>query len=211
MEIEKETIQAGTPIPTPIRSPKKTNVRMIVGMGLLTAIVVVLQMLASQIKFGPFSITLCLAPIAVGAALYGRLSGAWLGFVFSMVVMFTDTALFMAINPMGTIITVILKGTLAGLAAGIIYKPLSKKSDLLATLVSCVVVPLVNKLVFVGGCALFFYDTMVEWAAGAGASNVVFYMFIGMTGLNFPVELAVNLILSAAIVRIVQMGRKQLV
>ena len=127
-----------------------------------------------------------------------------------MVVMFTDTALFMAINPFGTIVTVILKGTLAGLVAGLIYKPLAKKSDVLATVVSCIVVPLVNKLIFVGGCALFFYDTMVEWAASANAANVVFYMFIGMTGLNFPVELAVNLILSTAIVRIVQIGRKQL-
>ena len=96
----------------------KTNVYTIVGLGLLTAIVVVLQIFASNIKIGGlFSITLCLAPIAVGAALYGWKGGVWLGFAFGLVVMFTDTALFFPLNPFGTIVTVMLKGMLAGLAA----------------------------------------------------------------------------------------------
>ena len=61
---------------------KKFNVQTLVGMGILTAIVIVLQGLASAIRFGPFSITLVLAPIIIGAALYGWKAGAWLGFVF---------------------------------------------------------------------------------------------------------------------------------
>ena len=183
---------------------------MIVGMGLLTAIVVVLQILASNIRLGMFTITLCLAPISVGAALYGWLAGVWLGFAFGMVVMFTDTAFFMAINPFGTIVTVMLKGMLAGLAAGLLFKPLSKKSDTLAAVVCGIVVPLVNKLVFLLGCSVFFLDTIRGWSVDNGYGNVVTYMLFGMTGLNFPVELGVNLILSTAIVRIVQVGRKQL-
>lgn len=189
---------------------KKANIRMIVGMGLLTAIVVVLQILASNIRLGMFTITLCLAPIAVGAALYGWLAGVWLGFAFGMVVMFTDTAFFMAINPFGTIVTVMLKGMLAGLAAGLLFKPLSKKSDTLAAVICGIVVPLVNKLVFLLGCSVFFLDTIRGLSVDNGYGNVVTYMLFGMTGLNFPVELGVNLILSTAIVRIVQVGRKQL-
>ena len=47
-----------------------------VGVGLFTAIVVVLQFLGGGIRFGMFSISLVLVPIVVGAALYGWRSGA---------------------------------------------------------------------------------------------------------------------------------------
>lgn len=190
----------------------KFSVYTIVGLGLLTAIVVVLQLFASQIKIGGmFSITLCLAPIAIGAALYGWKGGVWLGFAFGLVVMFTDTTLFFPINPAGTIITVMAKGMLAGLAAGLLFKPLSKKSDIFAVIVCGIVVPLVNKAIFVAGCAVFFLDTVKTWASGAEATSLVAYLFFGMTGFNFLVELGVNLVLSTAIVRIIQIGRKKLV
>lgn len=190
----------------------KFSVYTIVGLGLLTAIVVVLQLFASQIRIGGlFSITLCLAPIAIGAALYGWKGGVWLGFAFGLVVMFTDTALFFPINPAGTIITVMAKGMLAGLAAGLLFKPLAKKSDLFAVIVCGIIVPLVNKAIFVAGCAVFFLDTVKSWASSAEATSVVAYLFFGMTGFNFLVELGVNLVLSTAIVRIIQLGRKKLV
>ena len=53
------------------------------GLALVTAIVAVLQVVASFIKFGPFTITLALAPILIGAALYGPKAGAYLGGVFA--------------------------------------------------------------------------------------------------------------------------------
>ena len=84
---------------------KKFNVQTLVGMGILTAIVIVLQGLASAIRFGPFSITLVLAPIIIGAAFYGWKAGAWLGFVFGVMVLLTDAGAFLAINVPGTIIT----------------------------------------------------------------------------------------------------------
>ena len=81
-----------------------------VGIGLLTAIIIVLQVFSISIRFGVFDITLVLTPIIVGAALYGWATGAWLGFVFGMVVLFTDAGAFLAINVPGTIITVLAKG-----------------------------------------------------------------------------------------------------
>ncbi len=56
----------------------------IVGIGIFTAIVVVLQLLGSFIRFGTFSISLVLIPIVVGAALYGIGAGAWLGLAFGI-------------------------------------------------------------------------------------------------------------------------------
>ena len=102
----------------------KIKTQTIVGLGLLTAIVVVLQAFALSIRFGVFTITLVLAPIIVGAALYKWRAGAWLGFVFGVVVLLTDAGAFLAVNIPGTIITCIAKGVLAGIVAGVIYKAL---------------------------------------------------------------------------------------
>ena len=108
---------------------KRLDTRTLTGMALLTAVVVILQLLGAFVRFGPFSISLVLIPIVIGAALYGVWAGAWLGFVFGMVVLFQpDTGVFLTISPLGTILVVLLKGALAGLCAGLVYKALSQRS-----------------------------------------------------------------------------------
>lgn len=180
----------------------------IAGLGLLTAIVVVLQLVASTIKFGPFSITLCLAPIIIGAALYGWKSGAWLGFVFSVLVLLTDAGAFLAVNVPGTIITVILKGTLCGLVAGLVYALLQKINTLLAVIVAGIAAPITNTGLFLLGCLVFFMPTINEWAAGAGFPSAGKFLIVGMVGINFIVELAVNMVLAAVIVQIIKIAKK---
>ncbi len=187
---------------------KKFNTKALVGLGLLTAIVVVLQAMAISIRFGVFAITLTLVPIVVGAALYGWKAGAWLGFVFGVVVLFTDAGAFLAVNVPGTIVTCILKGTLAGLCAGAVYKLISKKNKIAAVISAGVVSPVVNTGIFLLGCVLFFMGTIEEWAAGAGFENAGAYMVTAFVGLNFVVELAINLVLSSAIVAIIEYGIK---
>ena len=184
---------------------KSKQIMTLVGMGILTAIVIVLQMVASAIHFGPFSITLVLAPIIIGAALYGPGAGAWLGTVFGAMVLLTgDAAAFLAVNVPGTICTCILKGLLAGLAAGAVYKLLEKKNQLASVVTAGIVCPVVNTGVFLLGCLVFFMDTVKEWGAGAGYENVGAYFLFGFVGLNFVIELAINLVLSTAIVRILK-------
>ncbi|MBQ8825818.1 MAG: ECF transporter S component [Oscillospiraceae bacterium] len=182
--------------------------RTLVGTGILTAIVVVLQAMSAPIRFGPFSVTLVLIPIVVGAALYGFKSGAWLGAVFGVVVLMTDAAAFLAVNVPGTIVTCILKGALAGLAAGLVYKALEGKNRWAAVITAAVVCPIVNTGVFLLGCSVFFIDTINEWAAGAGFESAGAYMIFGMVGLNFVIEAAVNIILSSVIVRILNIIKK---
>lgn len=189
---------------------KGVNVQALVGLGLLTAIVVVLQGLAVGIRFGMFNITFVLVPIVVGAALYGWKAGAWLGFVFGVVVLFTDAGAFLAISVPGTIVTVLAKGILAGTVAGLVYKLISKKNEIVATLSAAVVSPVVNTGIFLLGCAVFFYDTISAWAEGAGFANVGAYMILGLVGINFVVEMAINLVLSSAIVTIVNIARKHI-
>lgn len=66
-------------------STEKT--RRLVGLSIFTALVIVLQLVATFVKIGSFPVTLTLVPIVVGAALYGPRAGAWLGFVFGAVVL----------------------------------------------------------------------------------------------------------------------------
>ena len=178
----------------------------LVGTALLTAIVVVLQIVSGAIKVGTFSISLVLMPIVVGAALFGIWSGAWLGLVFGVMVMATgDAALFLAVNVPGTIITVLAKGILAGLAAGAVYKLLEKKNKYVATLLASIASPVVNTGVFLIGCAVFFMDTI---KSRAGDAPIFKYMIVGLVGFNFILELAINLVLNPVIVRIVDIGKK---
>lgn len=177
-------------------------------LALLTAIVVVLQALAISIRFGIFTITLVLAPIIVGAALYGAAAGAWLGFVFGVVVVLTDAGPFLAVSVIGTIITCICKGVLSGLAAGAVYRLLEKKNSLLASVCAGICAPVVNTGVFLIGCRLFFYDTVAAWGAAVGFENTALYMIVSFVGVNFLVELGINLVLSSAIVQIIRAGRK---
>lgn len=186
---------------------KNTKTQKIVGIGLFTAIIVALQLLAASIKFGPFSITLVLAPIVIGAALYGIGAGAWLGAAFGVSVLISgDSAAFMTINPAGTVVTVLLKGMLAGLVAGLIYKALEKKNKTVAVVLAGIACPIVNTGIFLAGCYLFFQEWLVSVFGTTGFATVV----TGLVSVNFAVELGINMVLASVIVRIIDIGKKQL-
>ena len=188
---------------------KRFNTRKLTGLALLTAIVVILQFLGAFIRFGPFSISLVLIPIVVGAALYGVLAGAWLGFVFGLVVLLSgDAAAFLVISPIGTILVVLLKGALAGLCAGAVYKALSERNETVAVIVAAIVAPVVNTGIFLLGCLVFFLPTVTEWGQAMGFESVGKYMILGLVGGNFLFELLFNVILSPVIVRLIRLGKK---
>ena len=186
---------------------KNTKTQKIVGIGLFTAIIVALQLLAASIKFGPFSITLVLAPIVIGAALYGIGAGAWLGLAFGVSVLISgDAAAFMTINPAGTVATVLLKGVLAGIVAGLIYKALESKNKTVAVVLAGIACPIVNTCVFLIGCYLFFQEWLVSVFGTTGFATVV----TGLVSINFAVELGINMVLASVIVRVIDIGKKQL-
>lgn len=185
----------------------KTKTQKVVGMGLFTAIIVALQMLASAIKFGPFSITLVLAPIVIGAALYGIGAGAWLGLTFGVTVLISgDAAAFLTINPIGTVLTVIAKGMVAGIVAAVIYKAIEKKNKTVAVVAAGIACPIVNTGIFLIGCYLFFQEWLIAVFGTTGFATVI----TGLVSVNFAVELGINMLLASVIVRIIDLGKKQL-
>lgn len=187
----------------------RTRVRNLILLAVFTALVIVLSFI--KIPLGPFSVTLTLPVIVIGGAICGVWAGAWLGTVFSvMVFVVGDAAAFLAINIPATILVVMLKGTIAGLAAAVAYRALHQNNKtLLATITAAITAPIVNTGIFSVGCLLFFFDTIKAWGLGDGFTNGFSYLILGMIGLNFLVELAVNLVLSPVIIRLVDIIAKK--
>ena len=177
-----------------------------VGIAMLSAIVVVLQVVFGKVTIGPASINPVLVPVVIGAAVYGWTAGGILGFVSGVAILLTGAAnAFLAFHAAGTVIVVLLKGTLSGLVAGLVYKLLANKNSLWAVIAAAAVCPIINTGIFLVGCRVFFWELVSGWAGGA---NTVVFMFTGLAGINFLVELGLNLILSPTITRLIKIGSK---
>lgn len=178
----------------------------------LTAIVVILQIMAilTRAILPVFAINLVLIPIVIGAAIGGVSVGAWLGFISGVAILISgDATAFLSISIAGTLITVLLKGTASGFAAAGAYKLFEKKNKYFAVFVSALVCPIVNTGIFVIGCLTFFMDTIRSWGVGLGYENAFAYIFLGMIGINFIIEVALNLILSPAVIRLLEIKDKK--
>ena len=186
------------------KSLKKTKV--LVGMAIFTALVVVLQEMAGMIKIGPFSPSLVLIPMVIGAAVYGVKAGAWLGLVFGVIVLaacITGTDVggnaMWLFNPAVTAIICIGKGVAAGSLSGLTYRALRHKNQLLAAVAAAVVCPVVNTGLFCIGAVAVFRPLLEQWSGG---TDLLSYVFLVLIGLNFLVEMGINVVLSPVVVRI---------
>ena len=186
----------------------------LVQIALVTAIVIVFQLLGSFIHFGTFSISLVLVPIVFGAILYGPFAGAWLGMVFGVTVLLSgDASLFLGFSPLWTIVTVLLKGIFAGFASGAVYKIISAKHKYLAIIISAIVCPVVNTGIFILGCFTFFYNYLPDIGSAIGLPDIInpfTFVITVLVGLNFVFELVLNVALAPAIIKLVDLGRKYL-
>jgi uncharacterized membrane protein len=183
--------------------------KMVLG-AILTALVIVLQALATFTTFfGPFSTALALIPIVIVAALCGPAVAAWLGFVFGAVVIFTGGAdAFLSFSIIGTILTVLGKGTACGFVAGIVNKLLKKVSKTLAVFVAALVCPIVNTGVFLLGSAIFFLPYAEPIATKFGMDDKGFGLFVALAFGNFIFEIGMSAVLCPAIHRIVNLKNR---
>ena len=177
---------------------RNAKIKQMVGIALLMAVVVVLQLLGSFIKFGPVEVSLVLLPIVIGAAVYGPVAGAILGATFGAVVLAQPgTVFFYDMSVFGTVFVVMVKGALSGWLAGLTYKALTKKSPMLAVILCAIVCPVVNTGIFFLGCMTFFYEDLALMG-----ENVALLVITSFIGLNFVAELLVNVLCCPVIVRL---------
>ena len=194
------------------KANKKVNTYRLTALGILTAIIIVLQIFSTFVKFGPFSITLALIPIVIGAAIYGAGAGAYLGGVFGVVVLLMcifgadiGGAMVWNANPAICAVLVILKGALAGFEAGVHYRALESGNKIVATVTAAFVAPLVNTGIFILGMMIFYRDILAAWSGG---SDVLYYIIFTMTGVNFLIELGTNMVLCPVVIKIMDAVKK---
>ena len=180
---------------------KKFDTKELTVLGILTAIVIVLQT-TIHIRFGMFSISTVLVPIVIGSALYGVFAGAWLGLVFGIAVLLSgDAAFFLGMTIPGTIFTVLAKGVLSGIVSALIYRKLEWKNPKAAVLCAAVAAPVVNTAAFILLVRIIFSRFAPEYGS--------IFTIIGMVvGLNFVVELIINVVLSSAMVFLIRYARR---
>lgn len=187
---------------------RNTKLVRLVFLALLTATVIIFQLLGNFINLGITSVSLVLVPVVLGAVILGSREGCFLGAVSGAVILLSGTAAaFFTLNPIGTVIVVMLKGAASGLLAGLVYKLLVKINKVLASIVAAIVCPVVNTGIYVLGC-LTVFKPFLETNFGFEGGNVLIFVFVTMVGLNFPFELLLNVVLSPAIIRLSDLGAK---
>lgn len=178
-------------------------------LGVLTAIIVVLQIFGSYFKIGTISLSFVLVPIVIGGILTGVIGGTILGFIFGVITLVMGvvgadqfTFILFSDHPFLTILTCVIKGSAAGFMSGFVYKLLKDKNLTLSTFAASAVAPIVNTGLFIVG-AFCMADTLNSNFV-AENSNVVYFIFIGCAGINFLIELAINLVLAPSVYKIIK-------
>ena len=178
-------------------------------LGVLTAIIVVLQIFGSYFKIGTISLSFVLVPIVIGGILTGVIGGTILGFIFGVITLVMGivgadqfTFILFSDHPFLTILTCVIKGSAAGFMSGFVYKLLKDKNLTFSTFAASAVAPIVNTGLFIVG-AFCMADTLNSNFV-AENSNVVYFIFIGCAGINFLIELAINLVLAPSVCKIIK-------
>ena len=193
-----------------------------VQLAMLVALIFVMQYIgtlaSTPLRAIGIEFSFVLIPIVVGAFLLGPIEGAVLGLVFGiMTVVLTVTApgtmtfILFEDSPVLYCLVAIVKAVAAGLGSGLIYKGLDKlfkgKNIYLKTVLASATAPIINTGIFLLGMVCFFSGTISEkWAGGQN----VFVFLVTLIWVNFLVEFGINIILSPAIVRVVDVVGKKI-
>ncbi len=181
------------------------KIKRMMGLSIIGSIVAALSLI--KIPLGQFSITLALIPLVVGSILYGPKGGIFLGFIMGLVVLLMDAQFFYALNPIGTIIVVLLKSILTGLIVGLVYNLIKNKNKKLAIIIATLIAPIINTSVFFIGCLVFFYKPILGFATDAGV-NAIMYIIVYYIGINFIIEFFINIVLSPTVVYLINVVSK---
>ncbi len=191
----------------------------IAAIGVLTAFVVLLQAGLGAIKVGATSFSLVLIPIVLGSCILGPLVGAFLGFVFSLIVFLYGvtgadgfTFIMFGANPFATILIIFTKGILAGLVPGLLFKAIAKRTEKVGVVVAALSAPIVNTAIFVLFTLIFGRSYAAAFVANGfieDATSLVYFLFIGCAGINFIVEFCVNLVAIPLFYAVIGVVRKK--
>lgn len=183
------------------------KIRRMAGMAILIAVAIILQFIATYVKFGPLEINLGLIAIAIGGFLYGPLYGMIIGVVVGVVICVSPATiqffmLFDTVHPwISIIITIVLclaKTGIAGLVSGYVFKVLKKFNFTFASIASTLLIPIINTGIFIVGVLVYFLPIY----GNAGG------LFAAIFTTNLLVEVCIVSILSPVIAYLVRILSK---
>ena len=193
---------------------RKEMVHKITITGLMLAVVIILQFLIGSIKIGVVNFTFVLVPIVIGGLVAGKLVGAILGFSFGLITFIMGlvgldpfTLFLISENPFMTAIICLGKGTACGFVPALVFSLLKNKNVYVAVVVSAILAPVVNTGLFILG-AMCMWSTINVLAVASG-TDVIYFLFIICAGINFLVELAINLVCAPALYRVYTAVRRK--
>lgn len=176
---------------------RRQLIKSITGLALLVALEVVLS-IVSNFMPGVVNFNLALAPIVIGAVLYGPIGGLILGIINGVITLIAPgTQVFLGFNAFATILLCMLKTGLAGLVAGLIFKYLGKKNFKVSIVLSGLSVPIINTGLFIIGVILFFLPIYGE------GQQALATLFSTVITINFLIEFLISALLSPAIIHII--------
>ena len=179
---------------------QKSGTHRIVITGLLLALEIIFQILGNYFQIGLVNINLTLLTVILAAILCGPMSAAIVGFFNGLMALFSPStlAVFMPINPYGTVLVCFVKCTAAGIIAAYVYKLLKSKNRLLALIVTSLLVPVINTGLFCAG-ALIFFRPFLESGVGEAYPNIGAFLIFGVIIWNFLFELLSSLVLGPTV------------
>ena len=175
----------------------------------LVALLVVLQLFASAIPMFGVTLNFSLIPIVLGGIFFGMWGGGLMGLISGLLTFLVtavmgrepSTAFLFQASPVLLTLTCILKTTVAGFMAGLLYRLIAKKSPIAASYVSALVVPVLNTGLYLLGI-VFMKDAASEFLGTEATAEAVFIAVFLMIWLNFVLEVVINVLFAPAICRI---------
>lgn len=182
---------------------------------ILLALVIVLQLFGATIRIGATQLSFVLVPIVLCGMILGPVWAGVLGFTFGVIVYLQGlfgadgfTAILINDHPFITALVCMGKGFGCGIASGYAYKIIKRKNKTVASFVASAVCPVVNTALFIVG-ALFMSDTLNANFV-ASDQTVIYFLVIVCAGINFLVELAINIVFAPVILRVTEIIEKNI-
>ena len=172
--------------------------------GILTALVIVLQLFGSSIPMFGITLNFSLIPIALAGILLGWAGGAIVGFITTAVLgQEPITASLFQTNPAILTIMCIGKTTIAGLISGVLYKLISKRNNAVAVGVGAIAIPLINTSIYVIGMLLMKNSliSLMEW--DFTSTWAVFATIFSIIWLNFVLEIVITIIFTPIVYKVI--------
>lgn len=198
---------------------RKTDVRYLTELGLLTALVLIMAYTPLGYLKTPWGveITFIVIPVAIGSILLGPAAGGFLGLVFGLTSFFQCFgtsplgAMLLGLSPFGTFFCCVVNRVLVGILPGLLYRLLRQydRTKVAGIAVCCFLTPVLNTLLYIVGNWLIFSQAWLDIAAnsygytGAGGLGLLGFM-LSLVAVNGLAEAAACLVLGTSVCKALQ-------